>query len=364
MFNQSYDLPLSADYVKSWGVTEAVREIAQNCLDSESPFEWSIDKQDDETFTLTLSSRFSHLTPANLVLGNSSKSDNDDQIGQFGEGFKLAMLVLTRENHRLKIVNNESVWLPEFSYSKKFGCDILKVKTEKNNNNPTGLHFIVDGLSEDQMQKIYTSNLHMREYDGPIKETSYGNILLEEPGKLFVNGLFVCDTDLSFGYDIKPEYLKLDRDRKNVDSFDLTLTTATMWKLTKEFDFIAEKMEAKCPDFEGMRFNDSALVKDACYKVFKKKNEGKIVVDSRQELDKLAEEGIVNTVYIGSSYSSFHHSVTTSTGYREQPSVIHRSQPPQVLLKAFFKDHRGNMRTKAIVAFKALINKSESWRLK
>lgn len=40
--SKSYELPLARDYVRHWGVTEAVRELLQNMLDSESPNEFSI----------------------------------------------------------------------------------------------------------------------------------------------------------------------------------------------------------------------------------------------------------------------------------------------------------------------------------
>ena len=361
MFENHYELPLSADYVQSWGVVQAIREIVQNCLDSDSPFEWAVTKEENDTFTLTLSSRFSGLTPAHLILGSSSKSENDGQIGQFGEGFKLAMLVLTRDGHEVIIENNGYVWLPLFKFSKKFESEILQVKSIKNPCEPNGLNFIIRDLTEEQMQEVYRSNLHMRDYP-QHKETAWGNILLDDPAKLYVNGLFVCDIEAEHGYDIKPEHLKLDRDRRSVPSFDLHWTIANMWRDTGEFGLIAEKMEAESPDMKGMEWNDTALVKEACYKRFVAKHgENTMAISSQKELDELAEEGIVNTVYVGGSYGV---AIRGSSGYRSSPVVQHRKKTPHEALEEYFKANRQYMRTKAIVAIKKIIDQSKEWKLK
>jgi hypothetical protein len=37
MFNNTYELSLNKGYVAHWGVLEAVRELIQNGLDSDSP---------------------------------------------------------------------------------------------------------------------------------------------------------------------------------------------------------------------------------------------------------------------------------------------------------------------------------------
>ena len=50
-------------------------------------------------------------------------------------------------------------------------------------------------------------------------ETKYGEIILDEAyaGEVYVNGLFVdCNSDLKYGYNFKPKYIRLERDRKNL----------------------------------------------------------------------------------------------------------------------------------------------------
>lgn len=81
--SESYELPLSRDNVRHWGLKEAVRELIQNALDSESPFEYAFAQGQ-----LFITSRFARLEARTLVLGSTSKSDRDDAIGSFGEGYK------------------------------------------------------------------------------------------------------------------------------------------------------------------------------------------------------------------------------------------------------------------------------------
>ena len=87
-----YPLSLTRGYVVSWGLREAVREIIQNALDSDSDFGYAIDGD-----TLTVISRYASLSPQTLLLGSSNKGGDISSIGQFGEGYKLALLVLTRD---------------------------------------------------------------------------------------------------------------------------------------------------------------------------------------------------------------------------------------------------------------------------
>lgn len=37
---RTYELPIAREYVRHWSMPEAVREIIQNALDSDSPFEY------------------------------------------------------------------------------------------------------------------------------------------------------------------------------------------------------------------------------------------------------------------------------------------------------------------------------------
>ena len=71
----------------------------------------------------------------------------------------------------------------------------------------------------------------MCDFDYEKVETQYGEILTDEEfaGQVFVNGLFVdCNSDLQYGYNFKPKYINLERDRKTCDTWNVEDITSKM----------------------------------------------------------------------------------------------------------------------------------------
>ncbi|MEU4217191.1 hypothetical protein [Actinoplanes sp. NPDC026623] len=81
--------PISPDYVKSWTPVRALCELIANALDEDplARVSWA-------GGVLTIADDGPGIPEEGLVLGHSTKAGN--QIGQFGEGKKLAALVLAR----------------------------------------------------------------------------------------------------------------------------------------------------------------------------------------------------------------------------------------------------------------------------
>lgn len=353
LFSRIYELPLSRDYVKHWGLVEAVREIFQNAIDSESPFEYTIGAN-----YISITSKFSKLEPKTLLLGSTSKSDNPDAIGSFGEGYKIALLVLTRENRSVLIHNGELLWTPEFTMSHQFGEEILCIRESKRSEGRgKGLTFVINDLSQSEIQQITATNMHMWKSVGEVIDTSRGQIMIDHPGKLFVNGLFVCDTELKFGYNIKPEYLKLERDRQTVSSFDLKWTAKDMWFETGRYDEIAKMISDDYPDMEHANYGTPAMVKEACYQIFIEQHPGSVAASSQSELKELVAKGMERVVYISGSYYSV---VTSAKSYAENVTI--KLHTPQEILADWFRENRSHMRREAIVAFKELHTKSKTWK--
>ncbi|MDG4803635.1 hypothetical protein [Micromonospora sp. WMMD980] len=81
--------PISPEYVKSWTPVRAISELIANALDEDrhAAVSWA-------DGILTITDGGPGIPEEGLILGMSSKTDK--QIGQFGEGKKLACLVLAR----------------------------------------------------------------------------------------------------------------------------------------------------------------------------------------------------------------------------------------------------------------------------
>lgn len=118
-----YELTLTPNYVSGWTFNDAIRELIQNGTDQEildKDNKFSID-YDYKSKTLRLTNEKSKLKINTLLLGKSSKADNEDTVGQFGEGYKIAALVLNRLGKTFTIYNNErgEVWTSRFKNSEK-----------------------------------------------------------------------------------------------------------------------------------------------------------------------------------------------------------------------------------------------------
>lgn len=117
-----YELPLTPNYVRDWDFNMAVRELIQNGLDQQAVDAKSVFsvEYDRTTQKLKFTNQRSRLKVNTLLLGRSSKSDDDETVGQFGEGYKIAALVLNRLGKTFTIYNNmmNQVWTSKFKNSK------------------------------------------------------------------------------------------------------------------------------------------------------------------------------------------------------------------------------------------------------
>jgi hypothetical protein len=268
-----YELSLTRAYVPDWGLTDAVRELFQNALDQQTvnpdnKMFWDYNEEDE---TFSIGNKLSILEPQSLLLGSTTKADNANTIGQFGEGYKVATLVLNRLDKKVTFYNYgaREVWTSRFSKSKKYGVEILVFETDKKfpwitvpNNNLT---ITLENISLDEFSEIEETILHMRD-DYPCKATEKGEILMDmdEAGRMYVNGLYIStDSSFGYGYNFKPSCVKLDRDRRLIPGFELKWTTAQMWGTLEDPDDDTSEAVVKLlaedkPDVEFLRSANSS----------------------------------------------------------------------------------------------------------
>lgn len=243
-----FELPISTSYVPNWGVVEAVREIFQNAVDNEIENTENKMSWEYKDNNLTISNKTSKLSARSLLLGESSKRDNKDTIGQHGEGYKIAFMVLLRNDKKITVYNYgaKEVWEVRLVKSKRYCGELLttvfvdKQAVWKKIPNDD-LSIVIEGITEDEFNDIVSKNLILQKLIIPENFTSdrvfYGskgnNILLSESerGNIYVKGLFVCNNDkLKYGYDFLPSVISLDRDRKLIDTFYLFWEASVLWQ--------------------------------------------------------------------------------------------------------------------------------------
>lgn len=245
-----YELGMSLDYVSNWTIVDAVREIFQNSLDEEiqNPENKWYFNYDEENEVLKIGNKSSRLSTKSLLMGCSSKKNDENTIGQHGEGYKVATIVLLRNNCSVKIYNynEKEIWTAKVIKSRRYDANIGVYDIEKmgilKSVPENNLIFEISGISSDIYKSIKEKNLWLQDDLGNVIESEgYGRVLLEDryAGKVFVKGLYVCDKEqLTYGYDLNPSLIKLDRDRGLIDSFDLQYSLGNLIIHTQNTDFI------------------------------------------------------------------------------------------------------------------------------
>ena len=224
--NKNYEITVSPNYVSNWGINEAIREILQNAIDADkNGYKKSIYYSGD---TLYINNEGISLSAKDLILGCSSKSDQDGMIGKYGEGFKLALVVLLRKGMNVYVDNNDKLWSPSFKVSEQFGTQVLNIE-ESDNGRGEGLTFVISPVD----QQLYNSLLNyfpcIDESFGNIVNCDNGQILLDKQfkGKMYVEGLYIqTDDNFQYGYNFNSDVVELDRDRKAINYYELRALTA------------------------------------------------------------------------------------------------------------------------------------------
>ncbi len=320
------ELTLASNYVPSWTVVDAIRELFQNALDQEaqSPTNAMAWDYNADSETLTISNKESVLTTKSLLLGETSKANSTDTIGQFGEGYKVAALVLLRNNKELTFYNYgvREVWSPRFVKSRRFGADILTFFIDKKypwtSIPDNDLTITIQGITnEEWTEHIVPSNLHLQDaYVVEPVPNEYAEILTEDKykGKVFVNGLFVCHYEnYNFGYNFKPGQLKLDRDRKLVSNFDLNWLASKAWANRPRVSDIIAKGYNDVEYIQNFSYGTKEGLADELYNKFRVDYGSKAVpVTSQTDADAVPPG--YKPVIVSSNYKHF---ITRSISYQE-----------------------------------------------
>lgn len=223
---KNYEITISPNYVSNWGINEAIREILQNAIDADkNGYKKSIYYSGD---TLYVNNEGISLSAKDLILGCSSKSDQDGMIGKYGEGFKLALVVLLRKGMNVYVDNNDKLWSPSFKVSEQFGTQVLNIE-ESDDGRGEGLTFVISPVD----QQLYNSLLNyfpcIDESFGNVVNCDNGQILLDKQfkGKMYVEGLYIqTDDNFQYGYNFNSDVVELDRDRKAINYYELRALTA------------------------------------------------------------------------------------------------------------------------------------------
>lgn len=229
MPTETYNMNLSERYLTNWGAWEVIREIICNAIDSDS--DYTVTEQDISTVKITTK----HIVDPMmfLVIGAGTKSVNDQNIGQFGEGIKMAALTATRAGGNIEILSGNSritFFLSEMGSQRVLHASLNEVEKQFEGCEVT---VSMPGICQ-AMQENYRPDLGL----GPHTPTN-------DKAKIFVRGIYICDLPNGlFTWNFSD--LKINRDRNIPDQEDiLNKIIAALLKHGSTEDFVkivADKM--------------------------------------------------------------------------------------------------------------------------
>lgn len=363
---KTYELPMTRDYVRHWGLPKAVQELLQNAIDSTAPFEHEFYDCGHDKTGLAIRSAGVKLSAKSLLLGATSKASDDTKIGSFGEGYKIALLVLTRLGHNPVVVNDGVRWTTTFAPSSTFEADVLHIEEwDDPDSEGTGLAFHVEGLTDEDVKSITATCLQMQNEEsiGRVIACPQGDILMGRSGELFVNGLYVCATEFTHSYNVKPSFLKLERDRQAVSDFELSWVTKEMWFTVTDPTLrkhIAKLIAEDSPDLKYANHGAPNAIKEACLDHFTEvAGKDARSASSPEEVKQLKEAGVANPVYYN---STLHGCVAAAPSYSAPPEIARPT--PRVFLQDWYDRNKKYMKRLPATGFKKLLEDSANWKVK
>lgn len=225
-------LPLTADYTNYWEFEHGIRELLTNMLDGAGhiPANYTIAIGTDWVSFKNKSPAI--LSHSSIAMGASNSRDEDENIGQFGEGMKMAWLLMLRHGAKVTILNGDcEKWTAAFRYSSDFRTEIIHVDIETTGEQPEQPSYDIEvritDLSQelldrvrDYLESTLINPQLIRGYTPTIIELSPNlqvSLDAKDQGTVFVERIPVQTMGLlPIGVLLGGDAVNLNRDRDNV----------------------------------------------------------------------------------------------------------------------------------------------------
>lgn len=338
---------MTADYRKDWGVIEAVRELVQNCLDNR-----------DNPSTYHLQDGIMSIGTPNYVLpmevfamGSTTKTSED--IGGFGEGFKLALMILARLDLNPEVRFGTTKALPHFDHDELLKCDTFRIDLQDYASGAKCTTFTFDfpdDMVEELKQKINVFS------DDILPLPNTVDILESRPGEMMVNGLFICQNDkFKYGYNFAPHCIELGCDRQMTDTFGIAWATSELW-VDKLND--STKDEVLCMLLEN-------CIDITYFDHLVPEHKAKMITEAFVErFGAVMIKKMGSSLGYGMSVGGTLHSTLIKSGYTEVTNKWEENGMPYRTMVKFFESEKKHMRSRAQKEFAKLLETSKEWSKK
>lgn len=337
------DYNMSADYCSDWTAIDAIREMVQNAIDSGKNYKCEI------TRSHILVTTYDKVLPLNtLMLGHSVKNSSDS-IGKYGEGYKIGMLVLTREALNPHICTSGNLINGVF-LNNQFDIPTFNLSIEE--YMPSNDICFICEIGDIDIDELKSK---IPAFTGTIPDLpTTVDIWQDRPGELFVNGLFVSKSNLVFGYNFAPSHIELNRDRNMANGVHWQLAAYYASLDVKHAELIFTLIERDAPDVQDLsyRLHNDKLKAELTRLFFNKYGDGA----------KIAKPG---TSYFGGfgsvSCSTSSARLYSKCGIEEAKKTTDPESPDQILT-TWLANNKRHLRRDVRNRLQTVITRSKGWR--
>lgn len=339
---------MTPEYRSNWNAVDAVREIVQNCLDNrQNVSDYTLD--DDGTVSITTEGFI--LPLRTLALGESEKPDG--AIGGFGEGLKLALMILKREGCDIKVTTGDKLIVPSFDMNEAVGLETFCIKVFEDRDFYDGLRFDfkINTGHIDQLKR------HVNVFSDdvlPLPNKDTVDIIEHMPGVVMVNGLYICSEEkFRYGYNFSPSKIDLGCDRQIASSFGMAWETSKVWAdriSDSNADEVLNMISKGCLDVADIQYHISerkaVLIADAFTRRF-----GHV---------KIKQVG--SSLGYGMAVSNSLYNTMKKSGKIEVTNPHEEAGTPFSKIKELMAKEKKHMRSRAFRALNDLLEESKTWR--
>lgn len=348
---------MTKDYRKEWEVTDAIRELVQNCMDNshcKSTFEFTQDK------SLVITT-YNYALPQEVFALGESQKENSHSRGGFGEGFKLAMLVLTREGNEPILYSGENEWAADFE---DCGMNVLTFHMNSyhctNVDEDSGVYrnaqdtvFVVRNLSDEEIGELKYRMPILNGEALPTVERGKVNLIPDRPGEVFVGGLFVSESSgFKYGYDFCPSIVTIGSDRQLADMTGLAWETSKYWasNVVGKAGLVLNMLTEGKRDISSFEYH---VGEDAAMLITK-------AFTARFGHVEIKQMG--SSLGYGMAVGGGLYRTMTKSGYAHVANKWEEAGTPFKKLEEYLVSNKKSMRSKAIQQFQSLLEEAKQWQ--
>ncbi|MEM5870855.1 MAG: hypothetical protein QXX04_00595 [Candidatus Aenigmatarchaeota archaeon] len=226
--------PINIDgYRNYWGLWEMLREFISNAIDAENG-NWENIHLEVLPGKIVIHNKSRLIDIRDFYFGYSSQGkgfNNNEYIGRFNEGMKLAIAIALRIGYELEIFSGSYRIKPEIE--NKNGLRTFKIYVYKNENEIEGTRVEIKGknIDEVEVKNLLKNNIIWPKDNRIVYEVlkdksdgifNYDMQIIKSYGKVFIGGMFVSKIEnLAWGYNFNPSLVRLSEGRNLLNEEDV-----------------------------------------------------------------------------------------------------------------------------------------------